>query len=304
MGSGDASAETVHPPRRKQLKGHPVTAGEPWICPTCTSPRDSAFCPACGEQPLRARHLSLRDLGSQLFTAISSIDGKLLRSLRWLVARPGYLTLAYVEGRRKPFFGPLQLFLIANGLFFAVQSASHASIFASPLASHMHQQDWAELAQRIVAGKLEAKGVTLAAYAPLFNQAAAVNAKALIILMTLVFAAMPPLVFPRSRRPFAAHVVFALHTYAFLLLLFCVSLGISSASLALGGPGLENPGVDTTLSLFNLAACGAYLWIATGEVYAARGWLRIVQTAALAVSVAALVLAYRFAIFVITLWGT
>jgi hypothetical protein len=275
-----------------------------WTCPTCAGPRETAFCPACGEQSVRTRKLTLRHLGAQLFTALSSIDGKLLRSLRWLVTRPGMLTAAYVEGRRKPFLGPLQLFLLANGLFFAVQSMVHASIFATPLASHLHQQDWAALAGRLVARRLEAKHTTLAAYAPLFDQAASVNAKALIILMAMVFAAAPPLVFLRSRRPFAVHVVFALHTYAFLLLLFCLALGISAVSQGLGGGGLENPRLDTALSLLNLAVCGTYLWFAAGPVYAAKGWPRAVQTAVLTAVVGALVLAYRFAIFLVTLWGT
>ena len=41
--------------------------------------------------------------------------------------------------------------------------------------------------------------------------------------MVLSFALLAPMMFYRSRRPFVAHVVFSLHLYAFLLLLFCVA---------------------------------------------------------------------------------
>lgn len=76
---------------------------------------------------------------------------------------------------------------------------------------------------------------SLELYAPVFNQAVALNAKSLIILMVLPFALLLPLVFFRNRQPFMAHVVFSLHLYAFLLLLFCVSLGIAAVDVLFGG---------------------------------------------------------------------
>ena len=42
------------------------------------------------------------------------------RSYRTLLAAPGAITVAHVRGRRRAWLGPLQLFLIANALFFAI----------------------------------------------------------------------------------------------------------------------------------------------------------------------------------------
>jgi hypothetical protein len=67
------------------------------------------YCPACGESPPSARDLTLRSLFDQLFRAFSNIDGRLIRSFRYLVTRPGMLTVAYVQGRRMSYIGPLQL---------------------------------------------------------------------------------------------------------------------------------------------------------------------------------------------------
>ncbi len=281
-----------------------MSAADPWTCPTCKAAVATPYCPSCGEQPLSARHLTLRDLARQLLIALSNIDGRLLRSLRRLVVRPGALTVAYVEGRRQPFLGPLQLFLVANVLFFAVQSMSRTNVFSTPLASHLAQQDWSDLARALVSGHLAAVGTTLAAYAPLFDRAAVLNAKSLVILMVLAFAALLPIVFLRSRRPFAVHVVFSLHLYAFLLLLFCAALAVEAVDLLLGGGGLQSPLLDKTVSLVNLACCAVYLHVAIGRVYGAAGAMRIVKAAVLSVAVAALVLGYRFAIFLITLYTT
>jgi len=279
-------------------------AVEPWTCPNCGAWVRTPYCAGCGEQPLRARHLTLHDLGRQLLVAVSSVDSKLLRTLRALVLRPGELTQAYVQGRRRTYLGPLQIFLLANGLFFALDPISRAKVFSSTLDSHLHHQDWSDLAQSLVAHRLAAKGLTLAAYAPVFDHAVALNAKSLIILMALPFALVLPLVFWRERRPLAAHAIFSLHVYAFLLLLFCVSLLLVAANLWAGGPGLRSHAVDIGLSLVNLAVGGAYVHRAIGTVYGVRGIARLAQAAVLAVAIAAILLGYRFAIFLITLYTT
>jgi hypothetical protein len=275
-----------------------------WTCPSCRKAVRTAFCSRCGEQPLSPKHLTLGHLARQTATAVLSFDGKVARSLRALITRPGALTVAFVEGWRKPYLGPFQLFLTANAGFFALQSLSKIQIFSSTLHSHLNNQDWAPFAQTLVARHLAARHVAYAAYAPVFDKAAILYGKTFIILIVLAFSAILPLVFRRERRPFAAHVVFGLHFYAFFLLLLCVALGLSSLDLALGGGGLETGSVDLALSLFNVGATMAYLYFAVGTVYGDRGWRRISKTLILTIVAAALMLGYRFVILLITLAAT
>jgi hypothetical protein len=284
------------------LEGTPLSATGTWTCPGCGRRRTTAFCPSCGEQPLRPRDLKVDDLATRIFTAFSNVDGKLLRSFRALLLTPGALTAYYVAGQRRSWLGPLQLFLIANALFFAVQSWTHIAIFSSPLDSHLHNQDWQEIARRMTAARLEARRETLAAFAPVFDRAALLNAKTLIILMALAFAPFLPLLYSGARRAFGAHVVFALHLYAFILLLMCVSILLAEADLLAGGGGLASEPVDMALSLFNLAACAVYLYPATGRFYGSRGAARIAKILLLTAAIGAIVLAYRFTIFLITLY--
>lgn len=272
-----------------------------WTCPSCGRTRATAFCPSCGEEPLRPRDLSVRDMSGQFLRAFSNVDGRLVRGFRLLLTRPGALSVAHVAGQRRATLGPLQLFFIANALFFAIESFTHANIFSSTLDSHLHQQDWSPIAQSLVDRKLAAKGLTLAAFAPAFDHAAVLNAKAMIILMALAFSLFLPAFFYGARRRFGAHVVFALHLYAFLLLLFCVSLLLAEIQLRLGGAGLVSPVVDTVLTLFNLGASGFYLYVAIGAFYGSRGMARIARAAGLAFVILAVMLGYRFAIFLVTL---
>jgi len=238
-----------------------------WTCPSCGRNRATAFCPSCGEEPLRPRDLTLPDLVRQFLKAFSSVDGKLVRSVRALLTRPGELSVAHVAGRRRAYLGPLQLFLIANALFVAVQALTRTSIFSSPLDSHLNRQDWSGFARALVADRLAARGSALADYAQAFDRAAATNAKALIVLMALAFAPLLAMLFPRAGRAFGAHIVFALHAYAFILVVMCVSLIAAAVEALAGGGGLDSPWVDDSLTLFNLLACGAYLYIAVGAFW-------------------------------------
>jgi hypothetical protein len=291
--------------RRTGLSGRKRSlSSEPWICPGCSAKVSTPFCPTCGESRLSPRDLTLRGLFDQLIEAFSSLDGRLLRSFRLLVTSPGALTVAYVAGRRKSYSGPVQLFLIANVLFFAVQSLTHMNVFSSPLADHLHIQDWQEVAQRLVARHLAASGTTLDLYEPIFDRAVVVYAKSLIVLMVVPFALLLPIAFYRDRRPVVTHVVFAFHLYALLLLLFCVTLGIAALDVGFGGAGLQSPRIDNVLSIANFAGAAAYLYSAMGTVYGSRGASRIVKALALALAVGVIVLGYRFALLVITLYFT
>lgn len=276
----------------------------PWTCPTCKAAVRTPFCARCGEEHLATLDLTLRGLAAKVVHALTSIDARVVGTAWRLVRHPGDLTLDWASGARRRFVAPFQLFLLANVIFFALQSATGTDIFGSPLESHLHHQDWSATAQALVDEHLAARGSSYEDYAPVFDHAVVLNAKSLILLMAIPFAALLPLVFFRARRPFMLHAVFAVHVYTFLLLLFCVALLASKASEWAGSGGLRTPLVDDVLSVFNLLAWGLYLYAAIGPVYQARGWPRAAKSAFLALATALIVLMYRFVVFLITLYAT
>jgi Protein of unknown function (DUF3667) len=275
-----------------------------WTCPTCNAPVATRFCPTCGEAPVSPREQTLSGLAKRLLQAFTSIDTKTARSVWTLLRAPGSLTVSWMKGVRKVYVAPITLFLFVNVLFFAVQSLTGETVFSSPLESHLHHQDWSEFAYSLVTPRLEASGTPLDTYARIFDSAVVIHAKSLIILMTVPFALLLPLVFLRARRPFVTHVVFSLHLYAFLLLLFCLALLAAKVSAWLGFGGLQDAAVDNVLSVFNLVACGLYIYMAIRPVYDTAGVRRVLQALALAIAVAAIVIGYRFALFLITLYTT
>jgi hypothetical protein len=281
-----------------------MSAIERWTCPTCATSVTTPFCPQCGESPLRPPDLTLRGIAGKVLHAATSIDGRLLRTMWRLIRHPGQLTVAHLKGQRMPYVPPLQLFLIANALFFAMQSLTDTQIFGSTLESHLYHQDWSPLAQSLVAERLAKLRTNLTQYAPAFDRNAVLYAKSLIILMVVPFALLLSLTFLRARKPFVAYAYFSLHLYTFLLLLFSLALAVAAIDVYLGGLGLSSPVVDNVLSIINLAACGGYAFVAAAPVFGSRGIARLVRAAGMALTAGLIVLGYRFAIFLITLYVT
>jgi hypothetical protein len=96
--------------------------------------------------------------------------------------------------------------------------------------------------------------------------------------------------------------VFALHFFAFVLLLYSVLL--IAAAVASRGLGFNGSALDGWLALLHLAIYATYLYGAVGTAYGATGMVRVLNAAALAAAVPFMLLGYRFAIFLITLYAT
>ena len=157
----------------------------------------------------------------------------------------------------------------------------------------------------MVGQKLEASGTTLERYAPVFDSAVVVHAKSLIILMTVPFVLLLLLVF-LVRAPAVPYLtsVFALHAYTFLLLFFCLDdarrpgerlAGIRRAGGAGGGQGPERRQPRRFRDLSRLRH-RSRLWGSRCLARAAGGRA--------AIAAAAIVLGYRFALFLMTLLTT
>jgi Protein of unknown function (DUF3667) len=281
-----------------------ANAVEPWTCPSCRQPITTPYCPSCGERPRSPRDLTLRGLVDQAFEAFTNIDGRLLRSVRCLIVRPGALTAAFIEGRRTPYLGPVALFLVANAVFFAAESLTGGLVFTTPLQSHVQNQPWSGPAQSLVAAHLASHHTTLDAYAPRFDGAVALHARSLILLMALAFAPLPALVFRRRGHPAAVHAVFSLHLYAFMLLLFSIATAIPAAGMLFGHERSTSPLLDAVLSIGLLLACAGYLYVAIGAVYSSTRASRLLSAIVLTAGVAVIVLGYRFALLLLTLYTT
>lgn len=88
-------------------------------CKNCSAFTSGKFCQECGQ----ATHLhvpSAREFLHEFVAHYVALEGKLWKTLALLIARPGFLTLEYIRGRRTRYLEPLRLYLTFSIIFFAV----------------------------------------------------------------------------------------------------------------------------------------------------------------------------------------
>lgn len=78
--------------------------------------KGSNYCPNCGQKNIAK--LNLKFVLGEFFQTIFNLDSKVLRSLKYLVIKPGYLTKEYLEGRRVSYLAPIRMYLVLSFLFF------------------------------------------------------------------------------------------------------------------------------------------------------------------------------------------
>ncbi|MFB3104959.1 MAG: DUF3667 domain-containing protein [Pseudomonadales bacterium] len=86
-------------------------------CPNCGLERDGRFCPNCGQND-RNYLRSLVPVLWEIVREAFEIDGRLFKSLRLLVTRPGSLSLEFSENRRAQYMSPVRMYLFVSILFF------------------------------------------------------------------------------------------------------------------------------------------------------------------------------------------
>ena len=94
-----------------------LAAEPPTVCLNCDAALPGDYCPDCGQRAQTLRTPLHRFLG-QMAVEFFGIDGRVWRTLGALLFRPGALTAAYLQGRRRRYLSPLRVYLVATVAFF------------------------------------------------------------------------------------------------------------------------------------------------------------------------------------------
>lgn len=87
-------------------------------CAECDLPLLGPYCHRCGQRLAPEDDLTLGRFVRAGVHEVSGFDARLVRSLWALVRAPGRLTREFVEGHRRRWVSPLQLYLLVSAAFF------------------------------------------------------------------------------------------------------------------------------------------------------------------------------------------
>lgn len=273
-----------------------MDAARPIRCVTCDAELAGEYCHQCGERARREPPTLLRFIGELIGEALDA-DGRIVKSFRLLMTRPGRLTVEYMRGCRKPYLGPAAVFVVTNVLFFFVQPLANVNTFTATLDSQTSWYPYSQWADASVSARLEETGRERAAYAADFDLVSERYARSLIFLQVPLFALGVMLVEIRKRRYFIEHLVYSTHFFAALLLVGVVtSFGIYVCwQLGLGNAfNLEIPFMLFIVgyAAFSLRAVYDDNWMSAG-----------IKSVLLLILCIAVIQAYRFILFIVA-FGT
>jgi hypothetical protein len=171
---------------------------------------------------------------------VTNVDSTVGRTFSSLLLWPGHLTAEHFVGRRRPYLDALQLFLICNVVFFAIASLGSGGPFTTSLRDQLLHHPYSPLLRDLATGTgttfraLLEDPVAFEPYAQTYHAMTNTLAKSLVVLMLPFFALVSHLLYRGAARFYAQHLVFALHVWSYLLLLFCgVGLALFAVQVAM-----------------------------------------------------------------------
>lgn len=223
-------------------------------CANCGATLVGAYCQACGQKRFVESDRRFGHLLRQFAEGATDLDGRIWRTLRALVFRPGLLSLEYIEGRRARWIAPISLFLAISVVYFvAPLHGDLAQQFNQQVPGWMRQRA-AEPGKEFSAEERAATGQIHSPYTTRWidERVRVCNAerlalsegahgydyrdyridydaksddvsKALIVLHVPFTALALMLLLAPRRRYFAEHFIVALHFYTFYLLALLIA---------------------------------------------------------------------------------
>lgn len=187
------------------------------FCQSCGTVLKGKYCFACGEKIVESDDFAIKTILKQALDDITNVDSKIIKSFKYLLFRPGKLTANYVDGIRKPFMRPIQLFLVINVLFFFF--LPKADILRIPSVWYFKQEHRMNLLNKLS----ERTGQTSAEIMQLYDAKSLTYSKALVFVIIPFVAILMALINFKKHYEYGKHIIFAMHYFSFFLI-FCICL--------------------------------------------------------------------------------
>jgi Protein of unknown function (DUF3667) len=201
-------------------------------CRNCGVTLQGRYCHACGQKAV-ASEVSVHDLMHEGIEEFAHVDGKIGRTLRLLVTKPGALTGEFLAGRRARYISPLRLYLTCSLLFFALAAVAPPNPNAkfNVTRSADDQDDPKDVEQD--ARKLER---LKEGYQDMRERINHYAPRSMFVLMP-VFGLFTWALYARAQRFYIPHLYYAVHFHAFVFLVLAFGEACSFAGRIGNGVG-------------------------------------------------------------------
>jgi Protein of unknown function (DUF3667) len=88
-------------------------------CLNCQTEIVGRYCHKCGQENLEPKE-TVWHLVQHFFNDITHFDGKFFETVKFLLKRPGFLSLEYMRGRRMAYLNPIRMYVFTSAIFFII----------------------------------------------------------------------------------------------------------------------------------------------------------------------------------------
>lgn len=206
---------------------------------------------------------SFKSFIEHFFEELFVWDSRALRSIKYLLIRPGFLTHEYISGRVNSYISPLKLFLFTSLVCFFIMIKSDPDVYKSFNSEEEQKTDDISM---YLSRLQEESGKSKELYADNFNDQISDNITLYIFFIMLVFSLLLKAVYVTKKIYYVEHIVFTLHFFSFVLI--CLLAGTLLEPLWESG---------TVFFLFIFPAI--YLFLALKTAYHKTIWKALVTSA-------------------------
>ncbi len=86
-------------------------------CLNCNAMVAGRYCQVCGQENIET-HETFGHLAGHFISDIFHFDGMFFSTAKYLLFKPGYLTLEYARGRRASYLNPIKMYVFISAVFF------------------------------------------------------------------------------------------------------------------------------------------------------------------------------------------
>ncbi|MCB0729884.1 MAG: DUF3667 domain-containing protein [Ignavibacteriae bacterium] len=273
------------------------------ICPSCGNAAEKYFCSNCGEK-LEIKGYSLNEFFSNILEGFYNFDSRFLRSLKYLIFKPGFLTNEFLIGRRVNYTRPFQLFIILNLIMLITSSFFNESIFSSSLFGHTNNTPYKKFAQNLIMNAHLEQNLTFEQYEIKFNNRLDNYSRTLIFLYIPIFAMALMLI--TRKRYFYEHLIHSIHSVSFILLVFGLIITPIIIILHTANSfglivGVEN--IDAYILPILAISLVAYFYFSVRRFYNNTRFLSLIKSIFLLGAFFILFMFYRFLLFIFVFYS-
>jgi hypothetical protein len=274
---------------------------------SCGEPLTGRYCSGCGERAFSKHDYSIHHFLELTTESLFHLDGRVLNTFRVLLQQPGVLARNFFEGPRKRYMGPVQCFIVANFIYLLVQPFTLVTTFTTTMEQQMTQRYWSPLARRMIEAKMAAVGLSEEKYADRFDHTAHLQAHTLLIILVPLTAIVFILLFGRSRKFFAEHLVLSFYVNAFFLIWYAMATWLWAVCVKLwvisGGP-INFDVLEWVLIVLIGVPFTIHLYFANRRFFNESLSMTWIKSILLMLSYLGIITAYRFILFFTTFYAT